>query len=125
MLLPGVSCGTSLVLTEGAAGLVDVDATVETTGWATDGVGTDGAVVDAASRKYWRKESCWTTGLEDEFSPTVASWSAKDVAAADVLAAMVGGSSTAGVVKGLVAVIIGSLTPAKKIAIPGPFRLGV
>ena len=113
------------MLTPGAAGLVAADAPVEITGSVTDGVGTDGAVVDVAPRKYWRKESCWTAGLEDEFSPTVASWSAKDVAAADVLAALAGGSSAVGVVKGLVAVIIGSLTPAKKIAIPGPFRLGV
>jgi len=90
-----------------------------------DGVGADGAVVDAAPRKYWRKESCWTAGAEDEFSPTVASWSAKEVAAADVLAVLVGGNSAGGVVKGLVAVIIGSLTPAKKNAIPGPFHLSV
>ena len=120
-----MSCGTSLVLTEGPAGVVDVDATVETTGSATEGVGTEAVVVDAAPRKYWRKESCGTAGLEDGFSPAVASWSAKDVAAADVLAALVGGSSAAGVVKGLVAVIIGSLTLPSKIAIPGPFRLRV
>ena len=104
---------------------MDADAAVETTGSGMDGVGADGAVVDAAPRKYWRKESCWTAGAEDEFSPTVASWSAKEGAAADVLAVLVGGNSAGGVVKGLVAVIIGSLTPAKKNAIPGPFHLSV
>lgn len=113
MLVEGVAA-------KGADGPVETDSTVETAG-----AGADGAVVDAAPRKYWRKESCWTAGLDDELPPTFASWSAKEVAAAEVLAMFAAGSSAGCVVKGLVAVIIGSLTLAKKNAIPGPFRLRV
>ncbi len=106
-------CGTSLVVIEGAAGSGDADAPVETTGLGADGVD------DAAPRKYWRKESCWTAEVQDEFSSTVASWSAKEVAAADVLPVLLGGSSAGDVVKGFVAVIIDSFDSREEVCNPG------
>jgi len=105
--------------------VVGADAAADSTRAVADGAAAAGVVVDAAPRKYWRKESCWGAELEDEFSPTVASWSAKEVASAEVFAVPVGGSSAGvGIVTGLV-ILIMIFDSGGENAISGPFQLGV